>query len=160
MSTKFFHSMFRTSALALAAGGLLLTSPLSLSAYAQAAKTADKAADGKARYTKNEREIEGVKQTNLTKPPPPPKKEDKKGAPTLSLEDFVGQRQDKIQKLNDASIDKMGRLLKITGDDDPQKPEFHFRMAEAYSEKMRYFNFQARSLDQRSSMQPRIRKPA
>ena len=52
-------------------------------------------------------------------------------------------------KLVDAQISKMRRLIQVTGDDDPQKPDFLFRLGELYAEKQR-FNFnQARALDQK-----------
>ena len=52
-------------------------------------------------------------------------------------------------KLNQATIDRFQRLLKVTEDDDPQKADFHFRIAELYDEQQRYNSFQARSLDQK-----------
>lgn len=103
---------------------------------------------GKARYKKQEVEVQGVSQTQLTKPAPPPK-EKKESGPVISLEEFVGKRQDKIQKITDAQINQMQRLIRVTEDSDPQKPDFYFRLAELYAEKQRYFFFQARSLDQK-----------
>lgn len=35
----------------------------------------------------------------------------------------------------DGNIEKMARLLRATDDDDPQKPDFHFRMAELCAER-------------------------
>src|SRR5919205_928090 len=74
---------------------------------------------------------------------------EKKPDGPISLDEFVGQRQDKIQKLNQVTIEKYQRLLRVTDDDDPQKADFHFRIAELYAEQQRYNNFQARSLDQK-----------
>jgi len=43
----------------------------------------------------------------------------------------------------------MRRLIQVTQDDDPQKPDFHFRLAELYSEKQRFYFTSARALDQK-----------
>jgi tetratricopeptide (TPR) repeat protein len=104
----------------------------------------------KARHSKQEIQVQGTAQTELTKPKQPTK-DDKKAAtgPTLTLEEFTGQKQAKIQQINDATIERFQKLLRITPDDDPQKPDFHFRIAELYAEKQRYHNFQARSLDEK-----------
>src|SRR5450432_76296 len=107
----------------------------------------DAANSGKARYTKQETEV-SAKQTNLTKPeaPPPPKKET---GPVLTVDQFVAVKQEGILKLVDAQISKMRRLIQLTGDDDPQKPDFLFRLGELYSEKQHYNFNKARQLDQK-----------
>ncbi len=43
----------------------------------------------------------------------------------------------------------MRRLIAVTQDDDPQKPDFHFRLAELYAEKQRFYFTSARALDQK-----------
>ncbi len=106
-------------------------------------------AQGQAKYTKREIEVQGVPQTELTKPVMPSKDAKKSSGPEMTLDEFVGQRQDKIQKLNQVAIEKFQRLLRVTDDDDPQKADYHFRIAELYSEQQRYYSFQARSLDQK-----------
>ncbi|HEY0712971.1 MAG TPA: tetratricopeptide repeat protein [Polyangia bacterium] len=105
-------------------------------------------AGGTAKFTKKEVEVQGVPQTQLTKPQMP-SKEQKPSGPQLTIEEFVGERQGKIQKLNQVTIEKYQRLLRVTDDDDPQKADFHFRIAELYAEQQRYNSFQARSLDQK-----------
>ncbi len=100
------------------------------------------------KFGKQEAEVPGVAQTNLTKPAAPPK-DQKTSGPVLTIDQFVEGRQDKIQELNDKQINQMQRLIRITGDEDPQKADFHFRLAELYAEKQRFFNFRARSLDQK-----------
>src|SRR5215471_2235400 len=102
---------------------------------------------GKGRYQKVETEVK-AQQTDLTKPqaPPPPKKET---GPVLTVDQFVTQKQQEIQKFVDAQIGKMKRLIQVTQDDDPQKPDFWFRLAELYAEKQRFFFTKARSLDQK-----------
>ena len=112
---------------------------------------------GSAKYSKKEIEVQGIPQTDLTKPKLPPK-DQKPSGPTLTVEEFVGRRQDKIQKLNQVTIEKYQRLLRVTDDDDPQKADFHFRIAELYAEKQRYYNFQARSLDQKIFEAPPAQK--
>jgi TolA-binding protein len=122
---------------------------LGLVVAAPAVAHADEAANsGKARYTKQEKEIQGATQTNLTKPaaPPPEKKET---GPTITVDQFIFQKQGQIQKLVDAQIIKMRRLLQVTQDDDPQKPDFWFRLGELYAEKQRYYFSTAHSMDQK-----------
>ncbi|HEX3697757.1 MAG TPA: tetratricopeptide repeat protein [Polyangia bacterium] len=101
----------------------------------------------KARYQKQEKEVQAT-QTNLTKPqaPPPEKKET---GPTITVDQFVQGKQKQIDKLVDLQIEKMRRLINVTQDDDPQKADFWFRLAELYADKEHYFNYQARSLDQK-----------
>ena len=108
------------------------------------------AADEKsvARYKKQEREVEGVPQTSLTKPVAPPK-ETKRSGPTITVEDFVGKKQGVIDVINDKQIAQMQRLIRITDDDDPQKADFYFRLAELFAEKQRYFFGREHSLDQK-----------
>ena len=103
---------------------------------------------GKGRYQKQEKEIQGAQQTNLTKPqaPPPQKKE---SGPTITVDQFIFQKQSEIQKIVDQQIIKMRRLISVTQDDDPQKPDFHFRLAELYADKQRFYFTSARGLDQK-----------
>lgn len=102
---------------------------------------------GKGRFTKQEVDVQ-AKQTNLTKPeaPPPPKKET---GPVLTVDQFVAQHREGIIKLVNLQIDKMRRLIQVTGDDDPQKPDFLFRLGELYSEKQQYFFNKVHALDQK-----------
>ncbi|HVZ71506.1 MAG TPA: tetratricopeptide repeat protein [Polyangia bacterium] len=131
-----------------AAIALVLSLPLALAASAHAADKDTPANSGKGRYTKQEKEITGVQQTNLTKPtaPAPEKKET---GPVLTVDQFIHQKQAQIQTLVDQQIIKMRRLIQVTQDDDPQKPDFWFRLAELYADKQRYYFGMARSLDQK-----------
>src|SRR3954466_10106069 len=106
------------------------------------AADAKPANSGQGRYSKKEAEVQ-AKQTNLTKPeaPPPPKKETR---PTLTVDAFRDVKTQEIQKIVDAQISKMRRLITVTADDDPQKPDFMFRLGELYAEKQRYNFNQAR----------------
>jgi len=123
---------------------LVLVAPL---AAAQNNISSKPANSGKGKFTKQETEVKAT-QTNLTRPdaPPPPKKET---GPTLSVDQFREQKTGEIQKLVDAQISKMRRLIQVTQDDDPQKPDFMFRLGELYAEKQRYNFNQARALDQK-----------
>ena len=126
---------------------LLLTAPAVAFAAPAGATGSTTASTGKAKYTKQETQVQAT-QTNLTKPeaPPPPKKET---GPVLSVDDFVQGRQGKIQHITDAQISKMKRLIQVTPDDDPQKPDFFFRLGELFAEKQRFFFSQAHGLDQK-----------
>ena len=137
----------RTVALTMAAASTVAAPSL-----AQAAGRADEQTtpsnSGKARYQKQEKEIQGAQQTNLTKPAAPPPQQKETG-PTITVDQFIFQKQGEIQKLVDAQIIKMRRLIQVTQDDDPQKPDFHFRLAELYAEKQRYYFSAAHGLDQK-----------
>ncbi len=43
----------------------------------------------------------------------------------------------------------MKRLIQVTPDDDPQKPDFLFRLGELFAEKQHYYFSKARALDQK-----------
>ena len=123
---------------------------LSLLTFSSALALAAPAApvnSGKGKYTKQETQVQAT-QTNLTKPeaPPPPKKET---GPVLTVDQFVQGRQGKIQQITDAQISKMKRLITVTPDDDPQKPDFFFRLGELFAEKQRFYFSQAHGLDQK-----------
>ena len=105
-------------------------------------------ASAEGKFKKKELEVQGTAQTTLTKPKEPPK-EQKQTGPVLTVDQFVGQQQSKILKIVDKQIDQLRRLLKITPNDDPQKPDYLFRLGELYSEKQRYFSLHSRSFDEK-----------
>ena len=110
------------------------------------------------RYSKQETEVKAT-QTNLTKPHAPPAKK-KETRPTLTVDQFRETKTQEIQKIVDAQISKMRRLITVTADDDPQKPDFMFRLGELYAEKQRYNFNAARALDQKIfELQPNQRGP-
>src|SRR5215471_20593649 len=80
----------------------LVSLTLAPAASVFAAGTPAPANSGKGRYQKQETEVKAA-QTNLTKPeaPPPPKKET---GPVLTVDQFVTQKQQEIQKFVDAQI--------------------------------------------------------
>jgi TolA-binding protein len=110
-------------------------------------------ADAAPRYKKSEIKVEAT-QTHLTKVP---KKTDadKSAAkkrrdrqPKVSGEAFRSQMKSKVSKLTDAAIKTLNRLIRITPEDDPEKPDFYFRLAEHYRDKKVQYNFAARELDE------------
>src|SRR5689334_16786524 len=70
-------------------------------------------------YKKKETEIK-VQQTERTVPPKP--KPAEKQGPTLTADQFIAAIATKIANINQAMIDKMGKLISITPDTDPEKP--------------------------------------
>jgi len=144
-STAIRISQAALALLLTAAPSLALAAPVSEAE--KGATGATTATTGKGKYTKQETQVQAT-QTKLTKPeaPPPPKKET---GPVLSVDDFVQGRQGKIQHITDAQISKMKRLIQVTPDDDPQKPDFYFRLGELFAEKQRFYFSQARGLDQK-----------
>ena len=135
---------------------LLLLAPMA--AQAADAKEGKPANSGKGRYSKQETEVK-AQQTNLTKPQAPPEKK-KETRPTLTVDQFRETKTQEIQKIVDAQISKMRRLITVTADDDPQKPDFMFRLGELYAEKQRYNFNAARALDQKIfELQPNQRGP-
>jgi len=102
-----------------------------------------------AKFKKKEIEVQGGAQTELTKPKEPVKEQQKQTGPTITVEDFVGKQKDKIIKVTDKQIKIMQDLIRTAPQDDPQKPDYYFRLGELFAETQRYFGFQARSLDQK-----------
>ena len=73
---------------------------------------------------------------------PPPEK-----APRLRWENLQ-TRAVMLDKIMVRQIEKMRRLVDVTSDDDPQKPDFLFRLGELYVEEQRSFFNKAHALDQ------------
>jgi tetratricopeptide (TPR) repeat protein len=69
--------------------------------------------------------------------------------PQLMAEQFRASAQAKVAKLTDAAISTLKRLIQVTDNDDPEKPDFYFRLAEHYREKKVLFMFRARELDEK-----------
>ncbi len=98
------------------------------------------------KYTKKESDITAT-QTSLTKPAQ--KKVEGKDRPTVTADDIFGGVGDKVKSVTDAQISVLKRLIDNTADNDPEKPELLYRMAELYAEQEHYYNFRARDLDQK-----------
>jgi len=107
------------------------------------------AAHAQAKFKKKEIEVSGGQQTQLTKPKEPPKEQTKQTGPVLTVEAFVGGQQKKIVQITKKQIVYMQDLIRNATEDDPQKPDYYFRLAELLADTQRYFGFQARSLDQK-----------
>jgi TolA-binding protein len=101
------------------------------------------------KHTKAETVVPSVPHTQLTRPERPAPARKPTAALVLTLDQFIGWRQDKIHQLNQVVLDKYLRLLRVTAPDDAGRADLHFRIAEAYAEQQRHFRFLARSLDQR-----------
>lgn len=98
------------------------------------------------KYTKKESEITAT-QTALTKPTQHAKDEKKK--PTITADDVFGGVGEKVKSITDVQIQKYKRLIDVTNDNDPEKPDLLFRLAELYNEQYRYYDFRARELDEK-----------
>jgi tetratricopeptide (TPR) repeat protein len=72
-----------------------------------------------------------------------------KPAPRLTLEEFTNLKQGNLQRLIDQQIAHLRQLIALAGPDDPQLPDYWFRLGELYAEKYRYFEHRARSLDEK-----------
>ncbi len=70
-------------------------------------------------------------------------------APGLFAEQFRAKTQAKVAKLTDAAIATLKRLIRVTDDDDAEKPDYFFRLAEHYREKKTQYMFRARELDEK-----------
>ena len=121
-------------ALGIAVGAVLLASPGQLLA---------------AKYDKREVEIKATesRHTKVEKPDPQAKKEQRR--PKFSGEAFRARAKAQVSKLTDDAIAKMRQLINITSDDDGDKPDYYFRLAEHYRDKKVQYNFAARELDEK-----------
>ncbi len=68
--------------------------------------------------------------------------------PLLTLDQFIGQRQQQIHRLNQVVLDKFQRLLRVTAPDDTNRADLHYRIAELYAEQQRHHRFLTRAMDQ------------
>ena len=67
----------------------------------------------------------------------------------LDPEQFRRKTQGRLGALTDQAIAVLRRLIRVTEDSDPQKPDYYFRLAEHYREKKVQYMFKARGLDER-----------
>ena len=56
---------------------------------------------------------------------------------------------EKVKSITDVQITKYKRLIDVTNDTDPEKPDLLFRLAELYNEQYRYYDFRSRELDEK-----------
>ena len=66
----------------------------------------------------------------------------------MTLDQFLARRRRGIDALTDAQIGKMRQLIAVTSEDDPQKPDFWFRLGELYADKRQGAFEAARALDE------------
>jgi tetratricopeptide (TPR) repeat protein len=85
-------------------------------------------------------------QTTRTKVEAKPKEGPRR--PAIMAEQFRTETTAKVEKLTDAAISTLKRLIAVTDDNDPEKPDFFFRLAEHYREKKNQNMFKARELDE------------
>jgi hypothetical protein len=82
---------------------------------------------------------------------PAPKKDtmkDTEASLVLTLEEFTGLKQARIHELNKKQIVHVRSLIQLASPDDPQLPDYYFRLAELFTENFQYWNNLARSLDE------------
>ena len=60
---------------------------------------------------------------------------------------IIGQQRDKLNQITDKQIRYMGELAAHAPEDDPQKPDYLFRLGELLADKHRLLTFGARALD-------------
>jgi TolA-binding protein len=80
--------------------------------------------------------------------------------PTVTLQQFLSVRSEKLRQITDSQIAKMRSLIRMTADDDPAKPDFLFRLGELAGENQRFYFARAHALDQRIFDAPAAGKPA
>jgi hypothetical protein len=68
--------------------------------------------------------------------------------PGLTIEEFLGQKQARIQDINKRQIVHLRHIIQLSGADDAQLPDYYFRLGELFAENFRYWNNLARSLDE------------
>jgi hypothetical protein len=83
--------------------------------------------------------------TNPIPPTPAPTGHD--GRPSITLDEFLEGRRHAIDKVLDAQIARLRRLLALTSDDDPQKPDLWFRLGDLCDEKRRAAFAEAQALE-------------
>ena len=79
--------------------------------------------------------------------------------PTVSLEAFRADRRARLKRLVDSQIAKMRLLIRVTAEDDPQRPDLLFRAGELYAENKRFYFDRAHALDQKIFDAPAGAKP-
>lgn len=98
------------------------------------------------KYNKQDVSVQAVQQT-VTKPTQ--KKSEKRDRPTISAADVFKGMGSELKAVTDSQIKVLQRLIDSTDDDDAEKPDLLFRMAELYFDQEHYYDFRARDLDQK-----------
>jgi len=122
---------------------------VSLAAFCAAGAFGAQSVRAEAKFKKKEIEVTSGQQTELTKPKEPVKEKKEQTGPTLTVDAFVGQQRDKINKITDKQIKYMLDLIRNSSEDDQQKPDYFFRLGELLAEKQRNYTMDARAQDQK-----------
>jgi hypothetical protein len=69
--------------------------------------------------------------------------------PRLTIDAFISQKRTFIHDLEGQQIRYLQRIIELASPDDPQLPDYLFRLGELFAEKYRYWNGQARRLDEK-----------
>lgn len=70
-----------------------------------------------------------------------------KRAPGLTASDIFAGSGEALKAVTNSQLKVLSRLIDVTREDDPERPDLLFRRAELYAEQERYFNFKARDAD-------------
>jgi TolA-binding protein len=99
--------------------------------------------------TLNKREVE-VNNTMPVRPASPsssPSTPDRP-APGLRVDEFINQRRERVQDINERQVAQLRRLIALSDDNDEQRPDYLFRLAELLTERYRFAEHRARSGDE------------
>lgn len=96
-----------------------------------------------AQLHKREVELRGSTSTRVATPIP-----QTTPAPVLRMEDFVNQRQQQVQDINERQAAQLRRLIALSNNDDEQRPDYLFRLAELMTERYRFAEHSARRRDE------------
>lgn len=95
------------------------------------------------KYNRKTSEIK-VKQTEATRKLEPKEKAKEEAAPPPEFTaDQFFQIQGEVQSIRDEQIDEYKQLIRETPDDDPEKADLLFRLAELFAQKQRYYHYRA-----------------
>lgn len=97
------------------------------------------------KFSKQTIDMQGVQGPVRQAPAP---RQETQATPGLTIEKYLGQVQASIQNIIDRQIVYMRSLIKLASPDDPQLPDYYFRLGELFVEKYRYADHLARSLDE------------
>jgi hypothetical protein len=70
--------------------------------------------------------------------------QEKEDRPRLTSSDIFAGPGEELKQVTDAQMKVLQRLIDVTDDNDAEKPDLLFRMAELYAEQVRYYDFHVR----------------
>jgi hypothetical protein len=121
-----------------------MTSGCSL-AFALAIWLATPAATPPPKHDKPALDMQNVEVPVRRATPPAPRTE---LAPRLTIEQFVADRRGRLDRLIGQQMPLLRRMIAAATPDDPELPDFYFRLAELCAERSRYLEHRARALDE------------